>query len=40
MIFFAPLIMSYVFWKTLFKEMNLDFDEMFPVVDYLVMCAK
>lgn len=41
MIFLAPFICWYVFWKTLYDGFELDFDNMFPVVrDYMVMCAK
>lgn len=41
MIFFAPLICWYVFWKTFYKDYGMDFDNMFPFIkDYMVMCAK
>lgn len=40
MIFFAPFICWYIFWKTMFKEFELDFDKMCPVVNHMVMCAK
>ena len=42
MIFFAFPFMYYIFWKTIFEQMGMDF--MFPIVDfpmnYAVMCTK
>jgi hypothetical protein len=40
MILFAPFICWYVFWKTMYKELELDFDIYCPVLRKLAMCAK
>jgi hypothetical protein len=42
MILLAPLFCWYVFWKSMFKELGMEY--MIPVVDmpmnYMVMCSK
>lgn len=35
MIFFAMLICSYVFWKTLYQQMGYNLDDYFPVKNYI-----